>query len=94
MISIPVIFSLRATHGVHTVTFTPWDKGDSEVYINKTTQVAYYNEELHLFTQLDYKAHDHIKITPWERDINHIATSRALSLGGELLPPHNGSRQQ
>ena len=28
--------------------------------------------------------HDHIKITPWEREMNHIATGRALSLGGEL----------
>jgi hypothetical protein len=28
-----------------------------------------------------YKAHDHIKITPWEREMNHIATGRALSLG-------------
>ena len=27
--------------------------------------------------------HDHIKITPWEREINHIATGRALSLGGD-----------
>ena len=41
MISIPVIFSLRATHGAHTVNFAPWDKGDFGVYINKTTQVAY-----------------------------------------------------
>ena len=41
MISIPVIFSLRATHGAHTVNFAQWDKGDSGVYINKTTQVAY-----------------------------------------------------
>ena len=41
MISIPVIFSLRATHGAHTVNFAPWDKGDSGDYINKTTQVAY-----------------------------------------------------
>jgi hypothetical protein len=30
----------------------------------------------------------------WEREINHIATSRALSLGGELLPPHHGSQQR
>ena len=41
MISIPVIFSLRATHGAHTVNFAPWDKGDSGDYINKTTWVAY-----------------------------------------------------
>ena len=41
MISIPAIFSLRATHGAHTINFAPWDKGDSGVYINKTTQVAY-----------------------------------------------------
>ena len=26
-----------------------------------------------------------------EREINHIATGRALSPGGELLPPHHGS---
>src|SRR5215203_3870086 len=26
-----------------------------------------------------------------EREINHIATGTALSLGGELLPPHHGS---
>ena len=26
--------------------------------------------------------------------MNHIATGRALSLGGELLPPHHGSQQQ
>ena len=38
--------------------------------------------------------HDHIKITPWEREMNHIATGRALSLGGELLPPHHGSQQR
>ena len=24
--------------------------------------------------------------------MNHIATGRALSLGGELLPPHHGSQ--
>jgi hypothetical protein len=43
-----------------------------------------------------YIAHDHIKITPWEREreMNHIATGRALSLGGELLPPHHGKQQQ
>jgi hypothetical protein len=29
-----------------------------------------------------------------EIEINHIATGRALSLGGELLPPHLGSQQQ
>jgi hypothetical protein len=28
-----------------------------------------------------YKAHDHIKITSWEREVNHIATGRALSPG-------------
>jgi hypothetical protein len=28
-----------------------------------------------------------------ERD-ERIATGRALSLGGELLPPHHGSQQQ
>jgi hypothetical protein len=33
-------------------------------------------------------------ITPWEREINHIATGRALSPGGELLPPHHGSQQR
>ena len=26
-----------------------------------------------------------------EREINHIAIGTALSLGGELLPPHHGS---
>ena len=26
-----------------------------------------------------------------EREINHIATGRAVSLGGELLPPHQES---
>ena len=36
MISIYVIFSLRATHGARTVNFTPWDKGDSGNHINKT----------------------------------------------------------
>ena len=25
--------------------------------------------------------------------MNHIATGRALSLGGELLPPHHGRQQ-
>jgi hypothetical protein len=49
------------------------------------------DEEKNLLIQLDYKAHDHIKITPWEREINHIATGGALTLGGELLPPHHGS---
>jgi hypothetical protein len=39
---------------------------------------------------MDYKDHDHIKITPWEREIDHIAAGRALSLGGELLPSDHG----
>jgi hypothetical protein len=26
--------------------------------------------------------------------MNHIATGRALSLGGEILPPHHGRQQQ
>jgi hypothetical protein len=34
-------------------------------------------------------AHDHIKITSWEREVNYIATGRALSPGDELLPPHH-----
>ena len=38
--------------------------------------------------------HDYIKITPGEREMNHIATGRALSLGGELLPPRHGSQQR
>ena len=33
MISISVIFSLRDTHGAHTVTFTPWDKVSPEITI-------------------------------------------------------------
>ena len=41
MISIRVIFSLRATHGAHTVNFTPWDKGDSRNHINKTAPRAH-----------------------------------------------------
>jgi hypothetical protein len=52
------------------------------------------DEEQHLLIQLDYKAHDHIKITSWEREMKHIATSRALSPRGELLTPHHGSQQQ
>ena len=35
--------------------------------------------------QLDYKAHD-IKITPWEREINHIATGMSPQPRGGLLP--------
>ena len=93
MVSISVTFSLRVTHGAHTVNFTPWDKGDSGNYINKTTWVAQTMKEKHPWIQLDYKAHDHIKITSWEREMNHIATGRALSLDEELLPPHHGRQQ-
>ena len=34
----------------------------------------------------DYKAHDHIKITPWEREINHIATSMSPQPRGWTTP--------
>ena len=94
MVSISVTFSLRVTHGAHTVNFTPWDKVDSGNYINKTTWVAQTMKEKHPWIQLDYKAHDHIKITSCEREMNHIATGRALSPDEELLPPHHGRQQR
>ena len=49
----------------------------------------------HPWIQLYYNAHDHIKITPWERERdNHIASSRALSPDEGLLPTHYGRQQQ
>jgi hypothetical protein len=38
MISIYVIFSLRATHDAHTVTFTPWDKVFPEITLIKALE--------------------------------------------------------
>ena len=35
MISIPVIFSLRATHGAHTVNFAPWPWGRPVLFVKK-----------------------------------------------------------
>jgi hypothetical protein len=92
MISITVNFSLKDTHNAHTVTFTSWDKVSLEITrINHLSSII--DEEQHLPIQLDtklmitYRSHH-------EREMNHIATGRALSPGGELLPPHHGRQQR
>jgi hypothetical protein len=40
MISITIIFSLRATHNVHTVTFTSWDKVSPDITLIKELEYA------------------------------------------------------
>src|SRR3954466_10407573 len=82
MISIYVISSLSATWCAHYHLHTCGD--------NRRLQLKNLSSRVDL---LDYKAHDHNKITHRERD-EHIATGKALNLEGELLPPHHGSQQQ
>ena len=77
MVSINVNYSQRVTHGAHTLTFTPWDKCNPRIHINKNHSSSITHKitkSKHPWIQLDYKAHDHIKITSWERKMNHIAT--------------------
>jgi hypothetical protein len=38
MISITVIFRLRATHDAHTTNFTPWDKVSLEITLIKSLE--------------------------------------------------------
>jgi hypothetical protein len=73
---------------MHTLSFfTSWYKVSPEIAINKHWSSIIYEEE-HLPIQLDtkltitYRSHH-------GREVNHIATGRALILGGELLPPHH-----
>ena len=66
-----VKYSLRDPHGAHTVTFTHVGQGVSGDHISKIHLNSIIYEDQHLLIQLDYRAHDHIKITPWERDKPH-----------------------
>jgi hypothetical protein len=56
-------------------------QGVSDITIIKHLSSIVY-EEQHLPIQLDTK----LMITTWEREVNHIATGRALSLGGRTTP--------
>jgi hypothetical protein len=51
------------------------------------------DEEQHLPIQLDTKLMITYRSHREGREMNHIATGRALGLGGELLPPHHGRQQ-
>jgi hypothetical protein len=68
--------------------FTSWYKVSLEITIIKHGSSIIY-EEQHLPIQLNtklmitYRSHH-------EREMNHIATDRALNPGGEILPPHHG----
>jgi hypothetical protein len=88
--------SQRDTHNVHTVTLTSWYKVSPEITIIKHGSSIIY-EEQHLPIQLDTK----LTITytshhgrEREREMNHIATGRALGPEGELLPPHHRRQQR
>ena len=48
---------------------------------------------MHLWIQLNYKAQDHIKITPWEREINHIATGISPQPREKLLTHGHGDEE-
>src|SRR5215216_2332720 len=92
-----VKYSLRDPHGAHTVTFTHVGQGVSGDHISKTHLTSTMTSRLQSssYESQSCKAAHEIIVLKYmgEREMNHIATGRALSLGGELLPPHHRRQQ-
>ena len=90
-----VKYSLRDPHGAHTVTFTHVGQGVSGDHISKIHLTSTMTSRLQASSyesQSCKAAHEIIVLKYIGREMNHIATGRALSPGGELRPPHHGSQ--